>query len=346
MPSSRAIGAETQPGEHLRSVAILGGGMAGWSAAAALARRLTGPLQCQIRLVDPPSAAPVDPLALSTLPTAGEFHDLLRLDEDALVLGARGSFKLGTRFVGWSGEAGGYFEPFGAFGASLDGAAFHHFVARLRTLGQPAVLQDYSLGAVAAQLGRFRRPVEDSRSVLSTLSYALHLDAGRYVAMLRALAETLGVQRLAAEVDQVVPDGDGGLRALVLSSGERIEADLFIDCSGRLIGEALAEPFEDWSGWSPFDSRLEVIRAAAEAPAPYTTLTAQGDGWRVHTPLQGAAGEAQIYSRAATSDDAAAARLGAGEAEPRLVRLRYGRRARAWVGNCVAIGEAAGLPGP
>ena len=140
-----------EAGAMIRSIAIFGGGVAGWCAAVALARRL-GP-RCAIQVVEPPGAAAHDPLAISALPTAAAFHALLGADEDALMRATQATFKLGQLCRGWSGGESAYFEPFGAFGAPLNGAAFHHAVRRLQAMGRPAELEAYSLGAVAARLG-------------------------------------------------------------------------------------------------------------------------------------------------------------------------------------------------
>lgn len=344
MPSP---GREALPEREVRSVAIIGGGVAGWSVAAALSHRLP----CAIRVVDSGSDPTVGPLALSTLPTIQEFHDLIGLDEDALMRASRATFKLGAKFVGWSPDGQPYFEPFGSIGAGFGGAAFHHVAAMLHEAGKPASLQDYSLAAQAAQLDRFARPSEDPRSVLSTLAYALHLDGELYAAALRASAEARGVHRTQAAVDRVEATG-GALDAVVLDDGERIEADLFVDCSGpdAILMQALGVGWEDWSRWSPFDGLAQVNAQVARAPSPYSTIDAHAAGWRSTTPLQGAAGLANTYSRETLSDDEAVAALlstgrGRAKGEPSLSRVRCGRRERAWVGNCLAIGASAGVPG-
>jgi tryptophan halogenase len=317
----------------LRHVAILGGGVAGWMSAGALARAL--PADCAIRVVETAAEAPRG--ALSTLPALRAFHGLLGLDEAALMRAARGTFKLGSRYSGWPG--GDHVEGFSDLGASLEGVAFHHHWLRSRDRGDVGSLEDYSLAAVAGRLGRFGLPSEDGRSVLSTLSYGLHLDAAGYVAALRDAARTVGhVRGEVAGVDQAA---DGTLAALMLAGGERVEADLFIDTTadGRLIGSALGVAWRDASTWLPCD-RL-ALREIAPRPNPpaLTEVEAIPEGWLRRAPLRDRDAVTLAYRSDLTSDDEAREILG-GEAW--IQPLRNGRREQVWRGNCVAIGPAAG----
>ncbi|MCE3519265.1 tryptophan 7-halogenase, partial [Escherichia coli] len=84
----------------------------------------------------------------------------------------------------------------------------------------------------AAQ-GRFAKPAGDARSILSTLGYAYHFDAGLYAAYLRRLSEGAGVTRIEGTLHHVERDAATGfVTALTTERGERIEGELFIDCSG------------------------------------------------------------------------------------------------------------------
>lgn len=316
----------------LNSVAVLGGGVAGWMTAAALARVL--PAACAIRVVDTLACAPRG--ALSTLPALRGFHGLLGLDEAALMRAGRGTFKLGARYAGWSDQD--HVEGFSDAGANLDGVAFHHHWLRARRRGGGGRYEDYSLAAVAGRMGRFAPPSEDPRSVLSTLSYGLHLDAAGYVAALRSSAGRVAAR--AGEIAEVVLAPNGAIATVVLADGEPIAADLFVDATpdGRLIG---ATPGSAWivgSGALPCD-RLALREIAPRAnPAPLTEFEAIAEGWLRRVPLRGGDAVTLAYAAGLTSDDEARDILG-GEAT--IVSLRDGRRERAWSGNCLAVGPAA-----
>ena len=325
----------------LGRVAIVGGGVEAWMTAAALARATGG--QAQIRVVE---TGPAVKGALSTLPALRSFHALLGLDETALMVATRATYKLGSRFSGWTPGAS-FCDAFGEIGASLEGVGFHHYWTRLRQAGEAASLDDYSLAAVIAQLGRFSAPDPDPRSPLSTLAYGLHLDAELYVGVLRNLALRGGVSADAGEVAQVIRDG-GNIAAVVLADGERVEAELFVDCTGSaalLIGD---EPFEDWSSLLPADRAVRIMAEARRDAPPLTEIEAAAEGWRWRIPLRDRLDSGLTYRTDLTSDEAAvkAAKVGMpkhGVSEPEFLQIRNGRRVRSMVGNCVAIGGAAGM---
>ncbi|CAN5123746.1 tryptophan 7-halogenase [soil metagenome] len=321
----------------LTRVAILGGGVAGWMTACALVRAL--PAGCEIRVIETTDSAPRG--ALSTLPALRSFHGLLGLEEPALMRAAHGTFKLGSRFSGWT--AGDHIEGFSDVGVGLEGVAFHHHWLRLRAGHDVGPFEDYSLAAVAARLGRFALPSEDARSVLSTLSYGLHLDATAYVAALRAAGAD--VKRGPGEVASVSLLADGAIAALALADGERVEADLFVDTTadGRLIGEALGVAWRDAGAGLPCDRLATREIAPRSNPPPLTEVEAIAEGWLRRVPLRDRDAVALAYRADLTSDAEALEILGGeGHVEP----LRHGRREQAWRGNCVAIGPAAGQVEP
>ena len=316
----------------LSRVAILGGGVAGWMTAGALSRAL--PADCAIRVVATADCAPRG--ALSTLPALRGFHGLLGLDEPALLRAARGTFKLGSRYSGWTD--GDHVEGFSDAGANLDGVAFHHHWLRARARGDVGRYEDYSLAAVAGRLGRFAPPSDDPRSVLSTLSYGLHLDAAGYVAVLRSTADR--VDRRGGEIAEVALAPDGRIAAVVLADGERIVADLFIDVThdGRLIGALPGGAWIDGSDGLACD-RLALREIAPRPnPPPLTEFEAIDEGWLRRVPLRGGDAVTLAYDSGLTSDDEAREILGGDAA---IVSLRNGRRERVWSGNCIAIGPAA-----
>ena len=146
----------------------------------------------------------------------------------------------------------------------------------------------------------------------------------------------------------------GFVVALSTDRGERIEGELFIDCSGfraLLIGEALGAPFEDWSHWLPCDRAVAAPCARSRETTPYTRSTLRPAGWQWRIPLQHRTGNGYVYASAFISDDEAASTLLAnldGEllAEPRFLRFKAGFRRESWRGNVVAIGLSAGFLEP
>ena len=338
---------------RIRKIVIVGGGTAGWMTAAAMAK-LLGRDYGDITLVESDDIGIVG-VGEATIPQIGIYNRMLGLDEDEFIRKTQGSFKLGIQFVDWGKKGHTYFHPFGPFGVDMEGVSFHAYWQRLHLAGDPHRLEDYSLQAVAAAQNRFMRAIDAGRSPLSKIAYAFHFDAGLYARFLRGFAEERGVVRREGKIVDVEQRAeDGFIQAVKLESGERIEGELFIDCSGfrgLLIEQTLKTGYEDWTHWLPCDRAAAVPCESVPDFTPYTRSTAREAGWQWRIPLQHRTGNGYVYSSSHISDEQAAETLlsnldGKPLADPRFLRFVTGRRKQAWVRNVVAIGLSSGFIEP
>ncbi|MEH3039141.1 MAG: tryptophan 7-halogenase [Sphingomonas paucimobilis] len=338
--------------DRVRRVVILGGGTAGWMTAAALSRSFGDTVA--ITLLESDAIGTVG-VGEATIPTIHWFNELVGIDEAEFLRATKATFKLGIEFVDWTAPGHRYFHPFGQFGATLPGVAFHHRWLKAQAEGLDVPLSALSLATQLAEQGRFAKPIGDGRSILSTLGYAYHFDAGLYAAFLRRRSEAAGVTRIEGMLRSVERDGENGfITALTTERGERIAGDLFIDCSGfraLLIAGEMGEGFEDWSHWLPCDRAVAVPCARVAATTPFTRSTARAAGWQWRIPLQHRTGNGYVYASRYLSDDEAATTLlanldGEALADPRVLRFTAGTRRRPWRGNVVAIGLSSGFLEP
>jgi tryptophan halogenase len=339
---------------RLRSIVIVGGGTAGWMAAAALAKVLAR--GHSIRLIESEEIGTVG-VGEATVPHLKLFNQILEIDEVEFVKEVQGTFKLGIEFVDWGRPGDRYIHGFGSIGHDYGLLPFYQYWLKLSRAGQAADIGAYSLNTHAAPLGKFMTSAADAppHSPLANIAYAYHFDAGRYAKYLRRYAEARGVQRTEGRVVEVrLRPEDGFIAGVKLANGEELQADLFIDCSGfrgLLIEEALHTGYEDWTHWLPCDRAVTAACENVGPPTPFTRSSARESGWQWRIPLQHRTGNGYVYSSAHISDDDAAATLmshldGRALSEPRKLKFTTGMRKKFWNKNCVALGLASGFMEP
>ncbi|WP_324261433.1 tryptophan halogenase family protein [Altererythrobacter sp. H2] len=339
----------------IEKIVIVGGGTAGWMAAAALSR-IVGARGVTITLIESEEIGTVG-VGEATIPPFVEFNNLLGIDEREMMAACQASFKLGIQFVNWGQVGDSYIHPFGAYGYHMGGIAFHQIWHRFREMGDKRPIQAFNLETMAAYFGKFSRTEDYAREDLPPINYAYHIDATRYARYLRSYAEQRGVVRREGRVADVTLDAESGYVASVTMADESvIPGDLFVDCSGfrgLLIEQALETGYEDWRHYLPCDRAvaLPCEREDGSGPPPFTRATAHSAGWQWCVPLQRRNGNGHVYCSEHMSDDEAHGILvsnlaGKPAAEPNFLRFITGRRKKFWNRNVVALGLAAGFMEP
>jgi len=327
-------------------VVIAGGGTAGWMTACALSRQLGN--VADICLIESEEIGSVG-VGEATIPTIQAFHLLLQIDEQEFIRETNATFKLGIQFEDWGQVSEKYIHSFGDTGREFWAGQFQHFWLRGSKQGMAGEYGDYSYELQAALAGKFA-VTKNPR-----LSYAYHLDAILYAKYLRKLSEQAGVKRTEGKIKGVNLDqNDGSIQSLTMESGQKIEGDLFIDCTGfrgLLIEQNLHAGYEDWSHLFLCDKAVAVQTQSTSEPLPYTRSIAHPHGWQWRIPLQNRVGNGLVFSSKYMSDDQAIDLLvnnidGEKINEPRVIPFRPGKRLQQWKKNCVAIGLSSGFIEP
>lgn len=342
-----------------RTILIVGGGTAGWLAAAYLAKYLgiseDGPLE--ITLLESPDIGIVG-VGEGTFPTIRNTLKFLGLSEADFMRDTAATFKQGIRFNRWvTGEEGDSF--------------FHPFEAPFHTEGAGLVpywlLQETGERLPFAHAMTFQQQVAEAMRAPkrgpegdfeAPLNYAYHFDAAKAAQALARRAKELGVKHLQGLLTGVTLSEDGAIAQVETREFGPLKADFYLDCSGfraELIGKALEAPFKSVRS-SLFTDRALACKLPydmADAPIEsYTSATAHRAGWTWDIGLEGARGVGCVYSSAHASDEEAEnslrAYLGPRADEPALRKIDFevGYRTRHWVKNCVAIGLSGGFLEP
>jgi tryptophan halogenase len=338
----------------IKKVVIVGGGTAGWMTAAAMSR-LLDKQKIEIQLVESETIGTVG-VGEATIPHILYFNRLLGIDENSFIKQTNATFKLGIEFVNWGQLGESYIHPFGPYGMDMEGIHFHHMWLRQQSKGTAKPLDDFNLQILAAKAGKFMRAKPDLKgSPLSTVAYAFQFDAALYALFLREFAESRGVIRTEGKINQVIQNPENGhIQSVVLDKGEKIDGDLFIDCSGFkgiLIEETLKTGYEDWSHYLPCNSAVTQLSERMPVLPPYTRATAKAAGWQWRIPLQSRTGNGYVYSSQFLSDEDAMQSLSQdldtpAISEPRQLKFTTGIRKQPWNKNVVSIGLASGFLEP
>uniref|UniRef100_UPI0035CB624E tryptophan halogenase family protein n=1 Tax=uncultured Sphingomonas sp. TaxID=158754 RepID=UPI0035CB624E len=346
----------------LRRILIVGGGTAGWLAAAYLAKALARSPggAAQITLLESPEIGIVG-VGEGTFPTIRATLKFLGIDEDEFLRETAATFKQGISFTDWLHAPEGdirhrYLHPFEApTQGEIGGPAQYWLAQDPRTRGGFA--EAVTLQSRVATAGRGPKSSRDD-AFDGPLAYAYHCDAVKLAALLSRHAVAAGVTHLADIVMRVHHTQDGRIAGVETREHGTLEADLFIDCTGfraELIGRALGEPIKSVRSTLFTDRAItaKLPYAAPRAPlSSFTGATAHEAGWIWDIGLAEAHGVGCVYSSAHIDEDRAAQILhrylgvAPGTVATRTLAFEPGYRERQWIGNCVAVGLAGGFLEP
>lgn len=321
-----------------RRIVVAGAGQVGALAAIALRRALP---QSEVLVVGtPPDPAAFADRAPTALPFTNRLHDRLGIAEERLVREAGASHRLVVRYRGWGGDG---HEGVAPYGAAIDPRLKTRFARewaggpRNASTAAPAG----SLGEVLAAEGRFQPPSVDTHSPLAEIDYALRWNPAAYRDLLVREAQRIGVQYAEGAITAIALREGGGIDAIgVGGAPEGIAADLYVDCTGPQAALLSQLPEARWQTWQPYlpIRGMQFGRPGAPAVNLEDRVALTSVGWR--SQLAGRDGLQTVLAMVeGTTEAAARAELGTDFAD--TVALDPGRTEQAWIGNVVALGDAA-----
>ncbi|HEY7885323.1 MAG TPA: tryptophan halogenase family protein [Cellvibrionaceae bacterium] len=336
----------------IQKFVIVGGGTAGWIAAATLGNIFKG-TDVSIEVVESPEVGIIG-VGEATVPI---FLDTLRglgINEAEFIRATQATFKWGIEFADWHTVGERYFHSFGPVGRKIDGHDFYQCWLKCRAEGDTTPFMAHAPEAVLASQQRFFLPFKAANTPLATARYALHLDATLVARYLAEFCRTLGVIHTRAHVAKVLQHANGFIKSLKLRDGGEIAGDFFIDCTGfagLLIEQTLQAGYHDWSDFLPCNRAVTVQSERAITTTPYTVAKAREAGWTWRIPLQHRTGNGYVFCSRYVSDDVATATLlnaidTPALNTPRVIEFTTGIRQQPWLKNCLALGLAQGFLEP
>jgi tryptophan halogenase len=285
----------------------------------------------------------------ATIPPMIIFHRLLGISESDFMRATKATFKLGIAFENWKEKDHRYFHSFGKTGKDHWSCGFQHFWLDGLKRGHNQPYDDYCLELISAEENKFAHLPDEG------MSYAYHLDSSAYAKFLRAFAEENGAKRLEGKINHVNLNAEtGAISSLTLDSGDTVDGDIFVDCTGfraLLIGDALGTGYDDWSDELPCNRAIAIQTQSVQSPVPYTRSMAHDAGWQWRIPLQHRTGNGLVYCSDYLDQDKALERLlgnieGETLRDPNFIKFTTGARKKQWVKNCIAVGLSSGFMEP
>lgn len=338
-------------------ILVVGGGSSGWMAAAYLDAALNhgGKKAVDIALIESPDVPRIG-VGEATIPSINHILAALRIDEREFMRRTEATFKQSIKFINWLDNKGeGYYHAFGRYTPTpIDDSGLRWLMSDrsvpfMETISAQPRLCEWNLAP--QMLGEW--------DFGAKLTYAFHMNALSFADYLAEVARSRGVHHHVDHVTNIEMLENGDIAAVLTKDGLRLEADLFIDCTGfsaLLIEQQLKEPWVDFSKWLLCD-RATVMPVPYETHypgfvRPYTMSTALSAGWVWDIPLHGRRGVGYVHSSAFIDAEQVERELRAYEGphaeklDTRIVHFKVGMRERAWVKNCVAIGLSGGFLEP
>ena len=294
--------------ERPTKVLIVGGGSSGWMAAAylnALLKQIDSN-RVEITIVESPDT-PRSDVARATTPSIRKMLSIIDIDFIDFMKSVNGTYKQSTRYENWLDNAGEYYHhPFTRYPSQpvdLTGEFW------LRSNRSVPFMETTSPQPMICELGLAPRPM--GRKLKGPrLKFAYHLNALKFADYLCEHSKERGVTHYLDNVTDVEMRENGEIEAVKTESGNRIEADLFVDCTGftgLLCEKALDVKWVDFSKWLICDRAL-VMPVPYEAHYPgfvrsHTMANAMSSGWIWDIPLQDRRGVGYVHSSSFISEE-------------------------------------------
>jgi tryptophan halogenase len=328
----------TEGAAPIEHIVICGSGLAAHMTACALSHQLPPAIRITLATIGDASGTDLFYGSVSA-PTAYAFNLSAGVSEPKLLLESDTAFSWGTKYVQWAGGSRSWIQCFHLALPVIDGVLFHHYLAQQGD-GQ---LDRYLAPAAAARKGVFmhppQRPGQTGQHPLARAEYGYQLDPASYARLFQSSANRARVHLVEGTLAQV-ERGACGIASIRLADGQSLEADLYIDCIGpdaSLLSGLGSAP--------PQGRRLRAAmtrRPVSQLGPPVRVIMPADYGWQAETPLQGSTARLTVYDQESEAEALSAH----GGPPERSAEVTVGRRADAWVENCVAIGHAARVVEP
>lgn len=352
----------------INTIYVVGGGSAGAMTACTIKKFFP---EKDVRILEGRNI-PVIGVGESTLGPINGWMNMMDISDDEWMKECDASYKLSIRFENFKqlGD-GGFHYPFGnvdyTYSKNLAGLNDWYF----KKFMYPETPNSDYADSTYPIMSLVNENKIDDKNILPGYNFktdvAYHFDAIKFGNWLKEnYFRKIGGRILQEDIRKVHKNDDGSIKCLELDTGNLLEADLWIDCTGfksMLLGGALREPFESYEDILPNNSawatRLPYFDKEKEL-RPYTNCTAINHGWVWDIPLWSRRGTGYVFSDKYVTDEEALREFKNylitnnpnmttdvfESLEFKKLKMRVGIHKRLWVKNVCAIGLSGGFIEP
>jgi tryptophan halogenase len=276
--------------------------------------------------------------------STGLFPEVIRkfrnmdINEIDFMYETQSTLKLAIRFKDWNEINTSYVSPIGPTLTYTNNIDIEMFAYALK-----GKVSDSSLTGYLANRGlsTYRKNMTQDIPI-----HAYHFDAHKVGQYFKKKCISHGTKNVIDHIVDVSKDENNNIKKLLLESGETIDGDLFIDCSGfsRVLINKMDMGWESYAEYLPVNSAIPYIQQYTENEQimPETLAWAQNNGWMWQIPTQERYGCGYVYCDAFVNKDNALEELQnttKRKIEPlRNFKFEVGRVKTFWKNNVVAIG--------
>ena len=335
----------------MKTIAIVGGGTAGWLTAHQFLRKINPEIKI---VVVSSSQVPVIGVGEGT---TGLFTELIHelFDEKEFLKETESTYKIGIRHSDWDQVGKSFWSPLGdeysgesSFPSpDYDDVRVWHIANGL----------EYDKSFQSRLMAENRLHISNGESIYTkiheeqdgySIPVAYHLDSHKVGEYLKRKAlEKSNCSHVEGKVVALAQDRDGSIHHLVLDDDREVEADFYIDCSGFsriLINNIVDNNFISYDNDLLVDSALVFTRDSNDIKN-YTHAHALKNGWMWEIPTQTRMGCGYTFSSKFTDKDKAYDELGDVEIKKHIT-FNSGRVEKHWFRNVLSTGLASGFVEP
>jgi hypothetical protein len=339
----------------IKKIVIVGGGTAGWLTAHQFLNKSSPFLKVTV------ISAPDIPIIGVGESTTGLFRDLINLpnnrtflDEKSFLKETESTFKLGIKHSDWHTLGKHFYSPLGDEYSNkylyphkdYDNFRIFHVAEQL----------DYSETFQSQLMHHCRMHMGPSHNFDNAFNFAYHLDTYKVGQYLRERA--LRVKEQCAHIEEKVVDvkqnEKGFVTSVLTQTGQEIEGDFFIDCSGfkRILIGKLCNKFISYADELLVNRALtfEIPYQKESFIRNYTHAWAQKNGWLWQIPTQTRLGCGYVYCdhdyNPAQAREEIEKKLAQKIKPIKDLKFTTGRMEKMWIKNVMSLGLASSFIEP